>query len=155
MDIKLLLTSVGILLLLGCSAHLHLYPVHGPLADQGSVRVIEGKGTGLLSGVISFVLPDGEICQGRWSPVSPNKIPPGAQPTDAAATGDLPSVWNAVFGSGYYVANVLGTKQHGQAVLNGDRGTIIQLEFYHNTVEGSPLLGVAKDSKGNIYKLML
>ena len=155
MDIKLLLTSVGILLLLGCSAHLHLYPVHGPLADQRSVPVIKGKATGWLSGSISFVLPDGETCQGPWSPVSPNQVHQNALVANASAAGDLSSAWNAVFGSGYYVANVLGARQHGQAVLNGDRGTIIQLEFYRNTVEDSPLLGIAKDSKGNIYKLSL
>jgi hypothetical protein len=154
MGIKLCLAAVGIISLLGC-APLHLYPVHGPLADQRSVSVIKGKATGLLSGRISFVLPDGEACQGPWSSVSPNQVQQNALAANASAAGDMPSTWNAVFGSGYYVANVLGARQYGQAVLNGDRGTIIQLEFYRNTVKDSPLLGIAKDNKGNIYKLSL
>ena len=50
------------------------------------------------------------------------------------------------------MANVPGVNK-GEAVLVGDRGTVIQVEFYtgSGTAYGT---GVAKDNKGNIYKVL-
>lgn len=141
MHIKQFLSPAILLLLVAC-ATLHLYPVKGPLTDQKSVSVITAKITGLNSGTISFSLPTGETCEGPWK-----RIPPGQ------VDNELSPIWDSVYGAGYYVANVLGSTLHGTAIIAGSKGTIFHLGFYRDTVKASPLLGVAKDDSGNIYKV--
>jgi len=50
------------------------------------------------------------------------------------------------------MADVPGVNK-GEAVLVGDRGTVIQVEFYtgSGTANGT---GVAKDNKGNTWKVL-
>lgn len=130
------------LALTACSAPFHLYPVTGPLAGQQPVPVILAKATGMRSGSISFRLPTGETCAGAWAPVAPGQV-----------DNDLAPTWDSVFGAGNYVAKVLGSKWHGKAIIRGDQGSVVQIEFYRDTVVDSPLQGVAKDNNGNIYKV--
>lgn len=74
----------------------------------------------------------------------------------------MSSAWDAVYGAGYYVSHVLGAKLHAQAVVSGDRGTVLNVEMYRS--EGEPagasnavidIKGIAKDNKDNIYKLVI
>lgn len=130
------------LALTACTAPFHLYPVKGPLAGQQPVPVILAKATGVTSGTISFLLPTGESCAGAWAPVAPGQV-----------VNDLAPAWDSVFGEGNYVARVLGAKWHGRATIRGDQGTVVLIEFYRDTVQDSPLLGIAKDNNGNIYKV--
>jgi len=64
----------------------------------------------------------------------------------------MASVWATVYGAGFSMANVPGVNR-GEAVLSGDRGTLIQVEFYtgSGTANGT---GVAKDNNGNVYKVL-
>lgn len=146
MHIKQSLSPAILLLLLASCTTLHLYPVKGPLADQKSVSVVTAKATGwyteLYAKTISFSLPTGETCEGPW------KLIPRGQ-----VDNELSSIWDSIYGAGYYVANVLGSTWHGTAIITGSKGTIFHLEFYRDTVKGSPLLGVAKDDSGNVYKV--
>jgi hypothetical protein len=70
----------------------------------------------------------------------------------ATVTNDMASVWARVYGSGFSMANVPGVNK-GEAVLVGNRDTTIQVEFYtgSGTANGT---GVAKDNKGNIFKVL-
>jgi hypothetical protein len=136
---------LGLLLYVGCipmHPKLFLYPVKGPMSDQNPPSAITASTRGFTSGSISFRLPTGEVCEGPWTLV----------PSGQMASG-LAEAWDLVFGQGYYTAHVLGAKQHGTSTIRGDRGSEFRLEFYRDTVEGSPLLGVAKDAAGNVYKV--
>jgi hypothetical protein len=57
-----------------------------------------------------------------------------------------------MFGSGFSMANVPGVNR-GEAILVGNRGTVIHVEFYtgSGTANG---IGVAKDNQGNIYRVL-
>ena len=75
----------------------------------------------------------------------------------AASPDNLSAEWDTVYGTGFYVANVLGTRLYARAVLTGNRGTTLNVELYkpdkvENTTIGA-IKGVAKDDKGNIYKV--
>jgi hypothetical protein len=141
----------------GCRATGRLYPVQGPLSAQTPTPVLLAKLTGAFnSGNISVVLADGEVCKGHWATVPR----PGASKGAAASTAppsEMSSVWDTVYGPGFFVAHVLGKRLYVQTALTGDRGTNLNLEMYkpdgntQNTV--SSIQGVAKDSKDNIYKL--
>jgi len=142
MTIKAFFATLGAMLLVSCSAPIHLYPIRGPLAEQRTIPPIKGVGSGVRSGTISVTLPSGEICVGPWAPVpreSDNR--------------ELLTTWDSIYGQGYFVANVVGATWHGRAELHGNLETTILLEFYRGTVKDSPLLGVAKDNRGNIYKV--
>ncbi len=76
--------------------------------------------------------------------------------TTGSATGTvsdgLNSVWASVYGSSYSVGDVPGVNK-GEAMLIGDRGTVMQMEFFtgSGTANGT---GVAKDNRGNTYKVL-
>jgi hypothetical protein len=70
----------------------------------------------------------------------------------------MSSVWDTVYGSGFYVSHILGTRLYVQAVIPGNRGTILDVEMYRSEEKEpnsvSAIKGVAKDNKDNIYKLV-
>jgi hypothetical protein len=121
---------------------LYLYPVKGPIASQLPKAAITGFSTGITAGSISFQLPSGESCTGAWEPI----------PKDQAESS-LASQWDLVFGEGYFTRNVLGSRWRGKARITGNKGSEFRLEFYRGDPKGSPLLGVAHDSAGNVYKV--
>ena len=147
----------------GCTHTARLYPVQGPLSSQAPAPVIFGKISGVFyPGNISVVLSDGEVCRGRWAAVEPVQVPKGATTTSVQVTADgMPSVWDTVYGAGFYVSHVLGARYYAQVVASGNRGTIFNVEMYRPRAEGedvdpiSLIRGVARDNKGNIYKLVL
>ena len=142
--------------MLGCSHTYRFYPVQGPLSAQTPLPVLVAKLTGAISsGNISVVLSDGEVCKGHWAEVPRAKVPKGANTASAPEANGMSSVWDTVYGSGFYVSQVLGST-NARAVASGDRGTILNVEL-HATPEGEKTLivkGIAKDNKGNIYKVV-
>lgn len=56
---------------------------------------------------------------------------------------------------GYFVAHVLGM-YHAVTELRGSQGTILWMDFYRTPGEGrgSQILGVAKDNRSNLYKVV-
>jgi hypothetical protein len=145
---------LGISLMLGCSGTARLYPVHGPLSAQTPLPVFPGKLSGWVNaGNISFAMSDGEVCKGRWTRVGAVNAPNGAATANIPATNGMASVWDAIYGSGFYVSHILGSEWYGQAVVTGDRGTILKVEFYSWGKRTQPI-GVAKDNKDNIYKMV-
>jgi hypothetical protein len=146
----------------GCSHTYRLYVVEGPLAAQTPSLVLFAKvkgvqGTaGAKSGSISVVLHDGEICSGRWTVVPRVEVPKNATAADAPATNGMSSVWDTVYGSGFYVSHILGRGGfHAQAVVSGNEGTVLDMEIYGiGTPAQNGPIGVAKDNKGNVYKMV-
>jgi hypothetical protein len=156
MNMKVFFVLLALSLMAGCSATLRLYPVQGPLSAQTPLPVFPGKFTGLVnSGNISFALGDGEVCKGLWTRVVPVKAAKGETIANPPSSG-MSSVWDTVYGSGYYVSHVLGAKLYAQAAITGDRGTVLSVEFYRPNPgsERVHVFGVARDSKDNIYKLV-
>jgi hypothetical protein len=149
------LAMLGALLLSGC-ATARFYPVQGPLAAQTPAPVLVGKIKGAFnSGSVSVTLSDGETCQGRWTTVvRPSK----STDSPAAGAGDLATEWDTVYGSGFYVSHVLGARLHAKAILSGNKGANLSLEMFKpddfNKAESAAAIrGVAKDDKGNVYKV--
>jgi hypothetical protein len=104
------------------------------------------------TGGIALSLPDGEHCTGKWSSIAPMSVGFSTAAASGSATNGMASVWTTVFGSGFSMRNLPGVNK-GEAMLVGDRGTVIQVEFYtgSGTANGS---GVAKDNKDNIFKVL-
>jgi hypothetical protein len=134
------------------------YPVQGPLSTRTPPPVYVAKFSGAFSsGDLSVVLDGGEVCKGHWAQVARPNTAQAATTAAAAAPDNLSAEWDTVYGTGFYVANVLGTRLYARAVLTGNRGTILRVELYkpdrvENTTIGA-IKGVAKDDKGNIYKV--
>ena len=155
--------SLPVLLLLcvstlsGC-ATARLYPVQGPLSLHTPVPIYVAKFTGAFnSGNLSVVLADGEVCKGRWATVTRPNHPSDATAASAVSANNLSAEWDTVYGAGFYVAHVLGARLYARAALTGSRGTLLNVELYkpdrvENTAVGA-IKGVAKDDKGNIYKV--
>jgi hypothetical protein len=155
---RLIVVLLGICVLSGCSLTGRLYPVKGPLSTQSPSPVYVAKVTGLLnSGNFSVVLGGGEVCKGRWQEVPrPKTSGETGTPGNMPAT-NLSAEWDTVYGTGFYVAHVLGAKLYARAVITGNRGTILSVEMYRSLDQAQnkagALKGVAKDNQGNIYKL--
>jgi hypothetical protein len=65
--------------------------------------------------------------------------------------------WDAVYGTGFYVSHVLGSRLNGRGVLAGNRRTDLNVEVFKTDKPEdnalSNIKGVVKDTKGNIFKL--
>jgi hypothetical protein len=105
--------------------------------------------SGLLSGTISVVLANGELCTGTWSLVS--KTAPAN--TGAGAPTDMGADWDFVYGPGFYVAHVVGNKLYTRSTLTGNMGTVMYVEFSNETNTRGNTKGVAQDNKGNLFKV--
>lgn len=151
---KTLFVTILVALLAACSTTATLYPVEGPLSKQQPLPVLTATVDGIMgnTGGISVTLPDGEKCTGKWSSIAPVSVGFSTASASGTATNGMASVWTSVYGSGFSVRNLPGVNK-GEAMLVGDRGTVIQVEFYtgSGTANGS---GVAKDNKDNLYKVL-
>jgi hypothetical protein len=140
-----LVLSVALLSGCGILPPAHLYPVQGPLAAQTPPPIYPAKiSSGFFSGAMKATLPGGQVT-GSWHAQSP---------TDPAA-GNLAPQWDAVYGQGFFVANVLGNTRVMRASLDGAQGLHLDTQFIFSAGPPVTAKGVAVDSQGNIYKLTL
>lgn len=149
---------LGVLTMLGCSVRGRLYPIQGPLAAQSPLPVLLAKITfGENPKTISVNLGDGEICNGVWIEV-PRAAKDVNTGTTTTTTG-LSSLWDLIYGQGFYVSHVLGAKYYARSEASGNKGTVLNLEIYRpENTRGNlaaAVKGVAQDNKGNIYKVLL
>jgi len=141
------------LMVSGCTGTGHLYPVQGPLASQTAPPIYSFRMSGAFnSGTVSATLAGGQVYHGTWTLVS-------RQPQDGAnqPAVDWRQVWDAVYGSGFYNANVLGAPLHVRSAMTDAQGTTLNVEFYRRNIPGqmTEIRGVAKDASGNIYKAVI
>jgi hypothetical protein len=112
------------------------------------------------SGTFSTAL-GGEKFKGNFERVPRDNAPSAKIP----APQDLSAEWDSVFGVGFYRFKVREADFYLRAVATGDRGTTLYVEMYrneHRPVIGTkgdeiPIIdmrGVARDNKGNVYKLI-
>lgn len=145
---SLLLATI---MMLGCGT-LRFYPVQGPLVSLKPVPVLKAKFSGLNSGNVSVVLNDGEVCKGKWTTVNMGTKGANAGGTPVE-TGDMSSVWDSVYGQDFYNAHVLGKFIH-ESIARGERGTTVDIQLYVLNNHENDINGVAKDSNGNVYKVV-
>jgi hypothetical protein len=129
-------------------------PVQGPLSQQSPLPTYTAKMSGLLSGTISVILANGDVCQGPWAFVS--KTPPDTKSNANAASpvpGDLAADWDLVYGPGFYTAHVVGNKLYARATLTGNTGSIIYVEMSNESNTRGNTKGVAQDNHGNVFKV--
>jgi len=129
-------------------------PVQGPLSQQSQVPTYTAKMSGLLSGTISVILANGEVCQGPWAFVS-KAIPDNTSNSNAASPvpGDLAADWDLVYGPGFYTAHVVGNRLYARATLTGNAGTIMHVELSNESNTRGNTKGVAQDEHGNVFKV--
>ena len=158
--ISLVLLMISAFAMSACTFTARLYPVQGPLSAQTPTPVFFPKITsGAHLSNISLVLSSGELCKGHWTQVAPTQLPKSPNAAGVQITaGDMSSVWDSVYGPGYYVAHVLGAHYYYESVVSGNRGTVINVQLYFDNSESQGkyyrFKGVARDNKGNIYKLI-
>jgi len=132
----------------GCmSANVNMYPIQGPLAKQVPLPTVKAVAMGVEnnSGPIKATLADGQLCNGTWSSVAPR--------IGAVTTGSLFSVYGgAVYGSSVTTGIMPGVNK-GQAFMTCNRGTTVDAEFFTGSGTASGY-GIAKDSAGNVYKML-
>lgn len=145
MSIRLFLAITCACATTGCAvAAIHLYPVEPSSAGQPPKPILSGTIVyAAVSATISFRTPDGERFSG-----------PCTFGSAAGINDDLKATWDSVYGQGDYLAHVIGSPTHCTATLTGSNATVFHVESYNETA-GSPLKGVAQDSRGDIYKLGL
>ena len=164
MNRKLFPVLVATSMMLGC-ASARMYPVRGPLASESPQAVYPARITGLLySGDIKITVANGEVCRGHWTLVkggdsaeaAPADATPSSATEDSSVAEGMPVDWDTVYGQGYYLAHVLGQRLYAHAMVTGNHGTILNVEFYrlnNATNVPSDFHGVAKDNRGDIFKL--
>ncbi|HKW88681.1 MAG TPA: hypothetical protein VJN21_07985 [Candidatus Acidoferrales bacterium] len=143
---KLAFTILAVSLMSGCYQRLGLYEVGGSSTAQTPGPVPEMGVTGeFTTGTATVRVNDGEVCKGQWRQVQ------------TSADNPMASVWDEIYGQGYYVAHVLGETLYAEAVLKGNRGTTLTVEMYRPTSGDAdritPIRGIAKDNHGNIFKV--
>jgi len=150
-------------LLSGCSIPGNFYLIQGPsLAGETPATFSASfkEGPTHLEG-LSAVLVNGEGFQGRWMSVSSGKR--RMQDTPIPPDPKLATAWDTVYGQGFYVARIVGTRFFARTVLTGSKGTVLQVEIYRREHDGDTsrqnagpidIQGVAQDDKGNIYKVV-
>lgn len=152
----------------GCHGYGRLYPVQGPLAalapppvytakisltPNWSKPVTVGAHANDSMGKIAVVMANGEQFNGAWKLIY--------QQPDAANTASDPlaGAWNTVYGNGYYSAHVLGTPLFVHTDITGTQGTTLAVEWYeeaYGAAQNQRLVarGIARDSKGDVFKLV-
>jgi len=157
MKTRIFITLLTLGALTGCygNMNMRLYPVKGPLIEQTPLPVFTGEFSGVYDGgEISVNLPNGEVCKGEWARVKPAAGSAGETITNAFRADGMSSVWDSVYGPGFYVSHVVGREYYGASRVTGDHGSVLDVEFLYGGEHEETRRGVARDNKQNIYKVV-
>lgn len=143
---RVFLSSIPFVILMGCSATVSMFPTDGPLKSERPAPVLQAVAENITSnsGPFKVTYPDGDVCEGRWASIAPQMVSVG---------------WGGLFGKYGSVAGVSASAvnkpgiNRGEAMAICKSGNQVQVEFFtgSGTANG---LGVAKDEYGNIFKLI-
>lgn len=130
----------------GCSTSVNMYPVEGPVSQERPLPVLVARVDGILgnTGQFDFKSADNAYCSGRWSSVAPQMVSVG--------WGSLFTTYGSAHGFGTGISSMPGVNK-GQAFGVCSDNTTFQVEFLtgSGTANG---FGIAKDSRGNVYRLI-
>ncbi len=145
MTTKLIFT-LPIFLLTACSAAISMFPVEGPIRSETPNQVLSASAENVSSnsGKFSVTYPNGDQCVGRWASIAPQLT--------STSWGSLFTQYGALTGASIMTTNMPGINR-GEAIAVCSSGNRLQIEFYtgSGTANGS---GVAKDERGNVFKLI-
>src|SRR5262249_13883866 len=114
---------ISIIWLSGCIFYANLEPVQGlPLASPHRAQ-IETNGI-FNSGRFRADLEEDQLfnsdaCKGRWKASTRSKPP---------STNDMASVWDTVYGDGYYGTQIVGAKKCGRGSGSCKQGEVLDAE---------------------------
>jgi hypothetical protein len=152
MKTTVFLTAVMFASLGGCVAMVpgHLYPVQGPLSKLSVPPIyavsLNSNWSGSLIGSLTVRTAQGITCSGAWNAVSQQ---------DPSAT-QMSAEWDEVYGSGYFVANVLGKRTFARSTPTCTDSGKLSLEFLVvHPGDPSSIIGVVSDGRGNVFKLTI
>ena len=154
MKTTLVLVLLAICMISSVACAETLYPVQGPLAAQAVPPAMTAKFSGSNSGKFALVHAGGESFQGKWTFVTASFVN-AKTPQDPATYLPQPNLafaWDAVYGQGYFLAQIVGSRIR-QVIAKGDQGTTIQVECLFADPHAG-YNGVAVDSNGNLYKVV-
>lgn len=119
-----------------------LAPVWGPYSEKQPVPVINIEATiAGMGGDISLTTPEGVACTGKWSRTGGNNTVFPEQSITGGKGLDFYRAWSTYTGS-----SNLAT-----ATATCTDGSTFSAEFL--AVRGSPGVGIAADSRGNVYRV--
>ena len=145
-----------------CATRGNFYLVQGPLSSQTPIAFSADLKGDPYPRNLSAMLASGEGFQGRWKSGAAGKIRMQDAPV-VPPQPELTAAWDAIYGQGFFVAQILGAKNFARTVLTGSKGTILQVEIHWRVSEDSryprnagllDIQGVAQDDKGNVYKVV-
>ena len=128
-----------------------LVPALGPLAQSGAqpLRIIfNGAASG--SGSFQVTLTGGEVIQGNYATMSSfsTDAAGGEQsPGQTVITGDD---WQHLYGN----PDAMLGQISGQGAGSGDKGTLLKMQYVVDAMDNRGF-GVAKDNRGNLYRLRI
>ena len=131
----------------GCSnTETRLYPIEGPLSQQDPFPTLVVTSTASTAGTnrrLSFTMPDGATCTGTFSQVNPG------QPS--VAFDSLFSQHGTVSEYSVAVGNVPAASK-GRAFAVCSDNTRFDMEYFAGS--GVSGYGIAKDTNGNVYRMI-
>lgn len=131
-----------------CSVKAMMIPVEGPFSQMTPVPVVQAIADGIWgnAGNLTFTMPDGDACRGRWASLA------GAGET-TITSGSLISQYGTVVGIS--TAQTVGGSgsNPGKALVTCRSGRLVEVEFMTGAGTGHGY-GVAKDNQNNIFKFV-
>lgn len=97
-----------------------------------------------MAGSLEVKLAGDEPFKGPYQPVSPGEAPQGL-------AADLAKDWDMIDGAGYYEQHVKASSLYVRSLIVSGAGTSLATEIILDGKDG--YTGVARDSRGNIYKV--
>ncbi len=142
---KLALLVFVLLFLVACTKHARLYPVNDLASTSGVLKAkYSESGTGY--GELTIVMPDGETLSGEYT--TGHSICLGFGNILSKVYGTE----GGAFGTGTSTSFRLSDTSPGIATLYGDRGTLMQCEYFIGKRAGKGR-GVCKKNDGSLYRL--
>ena len=138
-----IISAVGV----GCTTTAMMIPVAGPLSQRSPVPVITAKADGIMgnSGNLTFTMPDGDPCKGRWASAA------GGGEVTLSSTSLL-TEYGPIYITGF--STTIGRGQNpGQALVVCESGRVFELEFVTGAGTASGF-GIGKDNEDNIYRFV-
>lgn len=146
-----ILAVLAVVLLAGCARQANVFPTSGPMAEAGQIQPVKMIFHGLATtGECDVTLPTGELCKGNYSMALNQAQVWGV----GGGVAQWQHVWGQVWGANYQSRVYSAGLQYGMASLAGDKGTILEIQFVMGNMDGHGF-GVAKDNRGNFFKLYL
>lgn len=134
------------LALSGCTQTVYMYPIDGPMSEVQPLPEIVATAQGVEgnTGRFSFTRPDGFTCAGRWSSAAPQ--------ASGMVTTSLVSQYGTAAGFSTFLGPRPGVNR-GEAFGTCSNSSTFEVEFFtgSGTANG---YGVAKDSEGNVFRLI-